>query len=280
MLYAGTETGVYVSFDDGDNWQTLQLNLPVVSVHDLAVHGNDLVAATHGRAFWVLDDLTPLQQMTEETFGSDVVLFKPVAAVRIRRSENNDTPLPPEEPQGTNPPGRSDLDYFFKSAPRGQSLLRSLIKGETSLGIIRVKIHPPADTIPQTIVDYWFPTFEQLTANVGHNRFIWGSSVSPPLTSVYDYGAGVANLKSDREPEGPLVPPGKYEVRLSCDGHTYSQPLEVVMDPRVKIADAAVKDQPQAGNRIVEHYFRCKCASLCHGHFQYLAKRYCANREA
>lgn len=243
LLYAGTETGVYVSFDDGDNWQTLQLNLPVVSVHDLAVHGNDLVAATHGRAFWVLDDLTPLQQMTEETFGSNVVLFKPVAAVRIRRSENNDTPLPPEEPQGTNPPDGAILDYFFKSAPRGSVTLEILDKRGNVVRNYSSEDAPPADTIPQTIVDYWFPTFEQLTANVGHNRFIWDLRYSPPLTSVYDYGAGVANLKSDREPEGPLVPPGKYEVRLSCDGHTYSQPLEVVMDPRVKIADAAVKAQ-------------------------------------
>jgi photosystem II stability/assembly factor-like uncharacterized protein len=243
LLYAGTETGVYVSFDDGNNWQSLQLNLPVASVHDLAVHENDLIAATHGRAFWVLDDLAPLQQFTKNVLDSDVYLFKPETAVRIRRSENTDTPLPPEEPQGENPPDGAIIDYYFKSELRGSVTLEIL---DASGNIIRKYSSediPPADTIPQVIADYWIPKFKPLTTNAGLNRFVWNLRYSPPPISDYGYGMSVANLKSVREPEGPLALPGKYEVRLSYDGHIYSQPLEIVMDPRVKVMSTALKDQ-------------------------------------
>jgi len=243
LLYAGTETGVYVSFDDGTNWQPLQLNLPVVSVHDLAVHGNDLVAATHGRAFWVLDDLTPLQQMTKNVLDSDVHLFKPEPAVRIRRSENTDTPLPPEEPQGTNPPAGAIIDYYFKSTPRGPISLEIV---DASGNVVRKysslseKMPGP---IPQVIADYWLQEPEQLGTNAGHNRFVWDLHYTPPPVHNYDYGMSVANLQSVREPQGPLVLPGKYEVRLSYEMKTYSQPLEIAMDPRVKISGEALKEQ-------------------------------------
>lgn len=243
LLYAGTETGVFVSFDDGNNWQPLQLNLPIASVHDLAVHNNDLIAATHGRGFWVLDDLTPLQQMTGEILNSDVFLFKPEPAVRIRRSENNDTPLPPEEPQGKNPPAGAIIDYYFRSTPHGPVSLEIL---DASGSIVRRYSSADVqkdDTMPQVIADYWIPKFSHLPVKMGYNRFVWDLRYSPPPISDYSYGASVANLKSVREPEGPLVLPGEYEVRMSYDGHTYSQSLEVIMDPRVRITDVVLKDQ-------------------------------------
>src|SRR5207248_737344 len=119
LLYAGTETGVYVSFDDGDHWQSLQLDLPIASVRDLAVHGRDLIAATHGRSFWVLDDLTPLRQLGDSALRAPVHLFAPAPAVRLRRSVSNDTPLPPEEPHGTNPPAGAVIDYLLRAVPPG-----------------------------------------------------------------------------------------------------------------------------------------------------------------
>ena len=119
LLYAGTEKGAFVSFDDGDQWGTLQLNMPTVSMRDMVVHGNDLVAATYGRAFWILDDLTPLRQINEQVAKSNVYLFQPATAIRLRNDMNQDTPLPPEMPAGDNPPTGAILDYYFKSAPAG-----------------------------------------------------------------------------------------------------------------------------------------------------------------
>src|SRR5207247_1712669 len=119
LLYAGTELGVSISFDDGDHWLSLQLNLPVASVRDLAVHDNDLVAATHGRAFWILDDLTPLRQLRDSVLHASAHLFAPERAIRVRRSVSNDTPLPPEEPHGENPPAGAVIDYVFQTAPPG-----------------------------------------------------------------------------------------------------------------------------------------------------------------
>ncbi len=129
LLYAGTETGAFVSFDDGNQWGTLQLNLPTVSVRDMVVHGDDLVAATYGRAFWILDDLTPLRQINEKVAKSKVYLFQPATAIRLRNDMNQDTPLPPEMPAGDNPPTGAILDYYFETAPRQRtSRLRSTIR--------------------------------------------------------------------------------------------------------------------------------------------------------
>ncbi len=243
LLYSGTETGVYVSFDDGDNWQPLQLNLPVVSVRDLAVHNNDLIAATHGRAFWVLNDVTPLRQISKDVLNSSVYLFKPETAIRIRRSENTDTPLPPEEPQGTNPSAGAIIDYYFDSASDGPVTLEIL---DESGNVVRSYSSEDArkpDTEPQPIADYWIPKIEKLGGSAGQNRFVWDLRYMPPPTNVFEYGMSVANIQSVEEPEGPLVLPGKYEVKLVVDGHTYSQPLDVVMDPRVKVSETALRSQ-------------------------------------
>lgn len=243
LLYAGTEIGVYVSFDDGDHWQALQFNLPIASVRDLAVHDNDLIAATHGRAFWVLDDLTPLQQMSEKIINSDAHLFTPERAIRIRRSENSDTPLPPEEPHGTNPPSGAIFDYYLHSTPREPITLEIFDNAGNLVRKFSSADAPPLDTQKVPIADYWFPPFEKLKANAGIHRFVWDLHYPPPPVSRFGYSMHVANVKTVREPEGPLVLPGKYEVKLTIDGHTYSSPLEVTMDPRVKISDDVLRNQ-------------------------------------
>ena len=242
LLYAGTETGTYVSFDDGDSWQPLRLNLPMVSVRDLAVHDNDLVAATHGRAFWILDDLTPLQQMSKDVIDSDVHLFRPERAIRIRRSENNDTPFPPEIPHGTNPPSGAIIDYYLHSTPRGPVTLDIL---DASGNLVRrfSSTDQPPENQPQPFMTEWLPRFKPLTVHAGLNRFVWDLRYIPPPVEHYGYSMAIANLHSSREPEGPLVLPGKYLVKLTVDGSSYSQPLNVEMDPRVHVADAALRDQ-------------------------------------
>jgi photosystem II stability/assembly factor-like uncharacterized protein len=244
LLYAGTETGVYVSFDDGENWQSLQLNLPTASVRDLAVHDNDLVAATHGRAFWVLDNLTPLQQLDENVVASEAYLFQPERTIRIRRSENRDTPLPPEEPLGTNPPNGAIIDYYLHSKPESPI---SLEITDESGNLVRQfsstdQAEPPEG--PQYFMNEWLPKPQPLTTQTGHNRFVWDLHYTPPPSRQYGYSmAAIAHLGTEKDPLGPLVLPGKYSVKLTVNGHSSTQSLVVAMDPRVHIADAALKDQ-------------------------------------
>ena len=249
LLYAGTETGVYVSFDDGDHWQSLQLNLPVASVRDLAVHGRDLIAATHGRSFWVLDDLTPLRQLGDSALRAPVYLFAPAPAVRLRRSVSNDTPLPPEEPHGTNPPAGAVIDYLLASAPAG---VVSLVIRDARGGIVRRfssddRPTPPPPEPPQ-IADEWLPRFEPPTRTVGLNRFVWDLRYPPPPAARYGYSiAAIAGQGTVAEPQGPLVLPGVYEVRLGVAGLTYTRSLRVELDPRVHVADSALVAQLRLG---------------------------------
>ncbi len=243
LLYAGTENGVYVSFNDGDSWQPLQLNLPVSSIRDLAVHDNDLIAATHGRSFWVLDDITPLQQLTQKVVDEGAYLFKPETAVRIRRSINKDTPLPPEIPQGRNPPAGAILDYYLKTAPSGPVTLDIFDNGGNLVRHFSSEAVAPKPDRPPYFMNAWLPKFKPLTARAGLNRFVWDLRYSSPLSSSYRYSMAVANLHSARVPQGPLVLPGTYKVVLKVDGDSYSQLLKVVMDPRVHVSDLVLRDQ-------------------------------------
>ena len=248
LLYAGTETGVYVSLDDGDHWQSLQLNLPVVSVRDLAVHGRDLIAATHGRSFWVLDDLTPLRQLSDTALRAPVYLFAPAPAVRLRRSVSNDTPLPPEEPHGTNPPAGAVIDYLLRAVPEGPLTIEI---HDARGGLVRRyssddRPTPPAEA-PQ-IADEWLPRFEPPTRNVGLNRFVWDLRYPPPPAARYGYSiAAIAGQGTVAEPQGPLVLPGVYEVRLGAAGQTYARSLRIELDPRVHVADSALVAQLRLG---------------------------------
>lgn len=243
LLYAGTETGVFVSFDDGDYWQSLNLNLPTVAVHDLAMHGNDLVAGTHGRAIWILDDLTPLQQLSPTVLSQEASLARPQPVIRIRRSENRDTPLPPEEPQGVNPPSGAIIDYFLSSTPASPITLEIA----DNLGNIVRRFSSDAQApSPEQVyfMDEWRPRFEPLTVHAGLNRFVWDMHYTPPPTVRYDYTiAAIAGQGTVREPEGPLALPGKFTATLTVGSHSYTQPLELVMDPRIRVQSSALKDQ-------------------------------------
>jgi len=261
LLYAGTETGVYVSFDDGDHWQSLQLNLPTVSVRDLAVHGRDLIAATHGRAFWILDDVTPLRQLSDSALHAPVYLFAPAPAVRLRRSVSNDTPLPPEEPHGANPPAGALIDYWLHAvpAPAGPVTLEIL---DAQGGLVRrfsseLRAAPP--TAPPQIAEEWLPRVETPTRNVGLNRFVWDLRYAPPPAERYGYSiAAIAGQGTVAEPQGPLVLPGDYQVRLGVGGQTHTRVLRVVLDPRVHVADSALAAQlrlaREIGNAMGEAY--------------------------
>jgi photosystem II stability/assembly factor-like uncharacterized protein len=248
LVYAGTETGVYVSFDDGDHWQSLQLNLPVVSVRDLAVHGRDLIAATHGRSFWVLDDLAPLRQMEDSALRAPVYLFAPAAAVRLRRSVSNDSPLPPEEPHGTNPPAGAVIDYLLRAVPDGPVTLEIR---DSRGGLVRRFSSDDRPTPPQEppqIAVEWLPRFEPPTRNVGLNRFVWDLRYPPPPAARYGYSiAAIAGRGTVPEPQGPVVLPGAYEVRLGVGGQSYTRSLRIELDPRVHVADSGLVAQLRLG---------------------------------
>jgi photosystem II stability/assembly factor-like uncharacterized protein len=253
LLFAGTETGVYVSFDDGLRWQPLQLNLPVTPIHDLVVHGNDLVVATHGRSFWILDDIAPLRQLNPAVAASNAYLFKPATAIRIRPNVNHDTPLPPEEPLGTNPPGGAVLYYYLKAAPQGDVTL-DILDGHGKL----VRRHSSADkperlATPPPFPDNWIRPAATLSRSAGMHRFVWDLRYAKPPVPVSFYSmAAVFSTGTTTEPDGPLVLPGKYEVRLTVSGQTLSRPLTVTMDPRVKLSRADLAAQFGLGMKIYE----------------------------
>jgi photosystem II stability/assembly factor-like uncharacterized protein len=247
LLYAGTEHGVYVSFDDGDHWQSLQLNLPMSPVHDLAVHDADLIAATHGRSFWVLDDVTPLRQMTVAVAQAPFHLFRPAPAIRLRQSENHDTPLPPEVPHGDNGPTGAVIDYWLAS---GGSVTLDVLD-ERGAVVRHFASDQPIDTVralepstPPYFMDRWLPHLDTLTTHVGDNRFVWDLRLPRPSALTYSYSSDVTPEEgAEAEPDGPLVVPGMYRVRLTVAGQSQTVPLEVKLDPRERVSPLALQTQ-------------------------------------
>ncbi len=243
LLFAGTELGVYVSLDDGDHWRSLQLNLPTVAIHDLVVHDADLVVATHGRSFWVLDDVSPLRQMSEVT-ADRAHVFRPARAVRIRRSTNNDTPLPPEEPHGENPPAGAVIDYWLPSATTAPVTLEILDAAGRVVRRVTSDSTPTRPAGAPQIAREWLPSPERLTRDAGLNRFVWDLRYPAPPVSNVEYSiAGVAGRGTVALPEGPLALPGGYRVRLRAAGESFTQPLTLAMDPRVHVTSAALAAQ-------------------------------------
>ena len=250
LLYGGTENAAYVSFDDGDHWQSLQLNLPVTPVRDLEVHGNDLVAATYGRALWILDDISPLRQFDETLRQADAALLKPADAVRARWDVNGDTPLQPETPAGKNPPEGAIFDYYLKSAPAGEVTL-SVFDSHNRLVRKYSSVAPKVDKTPPNVPYFWFAPPATLSKTPGHNRFAWDFRYPSPMTLRYGYYGNLLDYveytladhaipgETPREqPLGPIAVAGEYTVALTVNGHTYKQPLSITPDPRVKASQA------------------------------------------
>jgi photosystem II stability/assembly factor-like uncharacterized protein len=246
LLYAGTEFGIYVSFDNGDRWQPLQLNLPVSSIRDLVVHGDDLVVATHGRSFWILDDITPLRQAAEHAQSTAPFLYQPELTTRIDSDGFPGTPLPPEEPTAKNPPDGAILDYYLPATAHklelriydsSHTLVRHVASGEAPKN--------DHDTLP--IAARWFPTPQILETDPGMHRFIWNLAWGTSGTEESDEpDDGEGDI-----PRGPRVAPGKYTLELEVDGtKTAPQILEVVMDPRSHATQAELQQQFETGYKM------------------------------
>ena len=230
LLYAGTELGIFASFNDGDTWQPLQLNLPPVSVRDIAVHGDDLVAATYGRGFWVLDDITSLRQLNGEVAASDAFLFKPAEAMLLPPHSDSGTPTQKDEAEAENPPIGAIIDYYVKSAASGP-LTIEILDGASQV----VRRYSSADPVPtpdpNTLVvnAVWQPPAQPPSAAAGMHRFVWDLRPTPPAGGRGGRGGGGFGRGG-----APMVNAGRYTVRLTVNGKSYTQPLSVVPDPRDK----------------------------------------------
>jgi photosystem II stability/assembly factor-like uncharacterized protein len=245
LLFAGTERGVYVSFDDGAHWQSLRLNMPATSVRDLIVKNDDVVVATHGRGFLILDDITMLREMTASSVGQPVILFKPAAAWRVRWNTSTDMPWPPEEPTGANPPEGAIIDYYLKSAPSGRITLEilqpdgRLIRRYSSDDVATPVPEPQTSPVPT----YWYRPPQALSTAPGMHRFLWDVHYQPLPAGGGGRGGlsmGAIPHNTGPFPSTPWVAPGTYTVKLTVGGTNYSQPITVKQDPRVKTPAAAM----------------------------------------
>ena len=252
LLFAGTEDSVYVSFDDGDHWQSLQLNLPHTSMRDLTIHQDDLVVGTHGRSFWILDDITPLRQLSATMTNADAYLFAPEAAWRVQRDTNPDTPLPPEEPAGENPPDGAILDYYLKSAASGPVTLEILDSaGKLVRRFASTDKPEEVNTKELEVPLYWVRPPQPLSGGAGMHRFVWDLHYPPPDSLYHEYPISAIVHNTPRSPQGPTIVPGSYTVKLTVEGKEYSQPLTVNMDPRVKASATDLARQFALERRIV-----------------------------
>ncbi|HVS74271.1 MAG TPA: hypothetical protein VHE23_02505, partial [Candidatus Acidoferrales bacterium] len=221
LLFAGTETSVYVSFDDGDNWLPLQLNLAHTSMRDLAIHDDDLIVGTHGRSFWILDDITPLRQLSAEVARHDVHLYAPQAATRFRWNRNTDTPLPPEVPAGKNPPDGAIVDYYLRNSSAEPVTLEIL---DARGGLVRRyssadKPEPMEKTAKEhPIPMYWVRPEKILSAEAGMHRFVWDLHYAPPDALEYEFPISAIYRDTPKYPLGAWALPGQYTVKLTVGG--------------------------------------------------------------
>jgi photosystem II stability/assembly factor-like uncharacterized protein len=256
LLFAGTERAIYVSFNDGDSWQSLQLNLPATSMRDLVVHNDDIVVGTHGRSFWILDDISPLRQLSEQIAAAPAFLFKPGVAFRVRRNVNTDTPLPAEEPAGKNPPDGAIIDYTLQSAAPAVVKLQIL---DASGKIVRSlsSTDKPEATMEElgkelNVPLYWIRPPQILSDSAGQHRFVWDLRTPPPASLRHEYPISAIVHDTPRIPVGPLVMPGMYTVKLDVAGQTYTQPLEIKMDPRITAPVDHLDQQFRLASRICD----------------------------
>lgn len=256
LLFAGTERAIYVSFNDGDSWQSLQLNLPATSMRDLVIHNDDIVVGTHGRSFWILDDITPLRQLNEQVIAGNAFLFKPGIAYRVRRNVNTDTPLPPEEPAGKNPPDGAIIDYNLQSAapapvklqildPNGKIVrnFASTDKPEATMEELGKELNVPL---------YWIRPPQILSDAAGQHRFVWDLRTPPPASLRHEYPISAIVHDTPRMPVGPAVMPGTYTVKLDVAGQIFTQPLEIRMDPRITAPVDQLDQQFRVASRICD----------------------------
>ncbi len=238
LLFAATEKAVWMSSDDGEHWQPLQMNLPHTSMRDLVIQGQDLIVATHGRSFWILDDIGPLRDFARNGLDKEAALLKPSPAVRVRRSTGTDTPIPPDEPTGRNPPDGAVIDYYLPQAVKGAVGIEIL---DSSGTVVRRASSTDPEGFGQEererelIPAYWIRQPKPLSAAPGLHRFVWDLHYRAPRTAKHSFPISAVPFDTPQEPSGPFAIPGNYRVRLKIGSRQWEQPLSVNPDPRVGI---------------------------------------------
>ena len=252
LLFAGTERAVYVSFNDGDDWQSLRLNMPATSVRDLIIKDDDVAVATHGRGFWILDNITSLRQCKSD--NQETVLFRPQTALRIRSSLNTDTPLPPDEPTGQNPPDGAIIDYYLSPNSTGPVTLE--IKDGKGNVVRRFSSDDPIPPIdPElNIPTYWIRPPQTLGNRPGLHRFLWDMHYPPVPGIEPEYPISAVYRNTAPNATSPWIVPGDYSVVLTVSGKSYSQPLTVKLDPRVKASPADLTEQFEQSKKLSDNW--------------------------
>ncbi|MGH7620670.1 MAG: WD40/YVTN/BNR-like repeat-containing protein, partial [Gemmatimonadaceae bacterium] len=238
LLFAGTERGAYMSLNDGDTWEPLQLNLPVTSVRDFEIYENDLIVATHGRGFWVIDDISPLRQVSDTVLRADAYLFKPADAIDVLQGGDNGTPLQKDEPQALNPPEGAYIDYYLRQNATGPVTLEILDAAGAVLRTFSSEAPPAAPAggrgggggrggrgggIPNTSA-LWRPTPEPFSATAGMHRVVW----LPVAPSAGGGGRGRGGGRGG----GASLLTGTFTAKLTVNGRSYAQSFAVKPDPR------------------------------------------------
>jgi photosystem II stability/assembly factor-like uncharacterized protein len=253
LLYAATERAVWVSFDDGDHWESLQGDLPHTSMRDVVVVGNDLVVATHGRGFWVLDDVSRLRQWAPDKLAAPWLLA-PSPALRLARSTWTDTPIAPDEPTAANPPAGAVLEYYLPKAPKAPVTLEIL---DAAGAIVRRyastdPVEPSAEELARGLIPaWWAATPGVLAATPGLHRWVWDLEYPAPRSPATGYPINAVPQGTPRGPRGPMVVPGRYTVRLSVDGKASEAPLVVRADPRMAAAQVAGLGEQAAALKVL-----------------------------
>jgi photosystem II stability/assembly factor-like uncharacterized protein len=232
LLFAATETSVYVSFDDGNHWQSLRLNLPTTSFYDLEMHDGDLIAATYGRGIWILDDTSPLEQLTGELADRPVILFRPRAATRVQSNINQDTPFPPEVPHGKNPPQGVVIDYYVRQPAQHVQLQIFDAEGNLVRSYSNAPVTPLDKPLPPAPA-FWARPSRPLPETAGEHRVSWDMRYPAPPALFFDQSSGAVPEDTAYVPEGPMALPGDYTAKLTVDGVSSSQPVSLKQDPRL-----------------------------------------------
>ena len=272
LLFAGSERAVYVSFDDGENWQNLRLNMPATSIRDLVIKDDDIVVGTHGRSFWILDNITPLRQLNNVTIKQPDVLYKPQTAYRVRWNMYTDTPVPQEEAAGDNPPDGAIIDYYLDK--KAQNIILTIEKSNSAPPASGQKVDAPIVFRKFTNLDslykpgnvniphYWIRPQQILSPEAGHHRFIWDLKYAPlNIPPSYPISATFMNTAPDQT--APWVLPGTYTVKLVIDGTVYTQTFTVKMDPRVKVSVKDLETQHDLSRQCYEG--RKECMKILEG---------------
>jgi photosystem II stability/assembly factor-like uncharacterized protein len=239
LLFAGSETAVYVSFDDGDHWQSLRLNMPATSIRDLVIKDDDLVIGTHGRSFWILDDITPLRQITVDLAKSEAIFYQPQNPYKVRWNIYTDTPVPQEEAAGQNPPDGAIFDYYLKE--KSQSEVTLEIFDASGKSVRKFSSNDKPYKIPDVNIPlYWIRPQQILSAEAGSQRFVWDMHYKP-LDEPASYPIGATYMDTAPDPTSPWVLAGNYTAKMTVNGKTYTQNFTIKQDPRVKTSPEKMK---------------------------------------